>query len=317
MRVCALLLMVVSLSGCADEARRDDDAEAARHAAAAALIARDTPQSLATASLLLSFKSDPRPLTLLDRAVAKAPADAKLIYLQWRVCAILKCADEPKIIAQLKAVDPDNGVAWLPQLDAARESQTQSEVTRLLAAIGATRGVTIYWNPLNVMMVDALNENASVQSMAAPGKALAANVLTAVGILAAVAIPPLQSLAKTCHVEQFEFTGRRAACEAMTKRLWTSDAAILQGLSNSIQQRWWPEDSAQRRQLRAQRRQYDYLMEESSRPRPLHANSDLALRLEAMRNFPSEADVERAVLFYYHEPLERPLNWKPPYPFHD
>jgi hypothetical protein len=66
---------------------------------------------------------------------------------------------------------------------------------------------------------------------------------------------------------------------------------------------------------RAQRRQHDYLLEESSKPRLFPVNSDLAVRLEAMRNFRSEADVERAMLFFYHEPLERPVHWKPPQPY--
>ena len=89
---------------------------------------------------------------------------------------------------------------------------------------------------------------------------------------------------------------------------------LMQGLGISIQQKWWPEGSPERERLHAQRRQFNYLLDESSRPRFFRMNRDWAVRLEAMRNFRSEADVERAMLIFYHEPLERPVNWKDPYP---
>jgi hypothetical protein len=311
MRICVLLL-AVGFVGCAGEARTARDFEAHREAEVAALIARATPQSLATAAVLLNFKTDSQSLTLINRAVGMAPADAKLIYVQWRECAQHKCADEQKIIEHLKAADPENGLAWLPELDAARERNSESEMTRLLATIGATRGLSFYWNPLNVMMVDALSENVPSHDRAVRGKSH--DIVAVIGVLAAVAIPPLQSLGKSCRLDQFDQTGRRTACEAMTARLSESDTVIMQGLGISIQQEWWPEGNPERERLRAQRRQYYYLLDESSRPRIFRMNADWSARLEAMRNFRSEADVERAMLIFYHEPLERPVNWKDPYP---
>jgi hypothetical protein len=311
MRICVLLL-VAGFAGCAGEARTERDFDAHREAEIAALMARDTPQSLATAALLLNLKTDSQSLALIDRAVGMAPADAKLIYLQWCECVQRKCADEQTVIEHLKAADPENGLAWLPELNAARERQSESDITRLLATIGATRRLSIYWNPLNVMMADALNENAPSRSRTAPGKRT--DMVTVIGILAAVAIPPLQSLGKACRLDQFGQPGRRAACEAMTARLSESDTVLMQGLGISIQQKWWPEGSPERERLHAQRRQFNYLLDESSRPRFFRMNRDWAVRLEAMRNFRSEADVERAMLIFYHEPLERPVNWKDPYP---
>jgi hypothetical protein len=313
MRICVLLL-AVGFVGCAGEARMARYFEAHLEAEIAALIARGTPRSLATAAVLLNFKTDSRSPTLIDRAVAMAPADAKLIYLQWGECARHQCADEQKIIEHLKAADPGNGLAWLPELNAARERKSEAEITQLLATIGATRGLSFYWNPLNVMMVDALNENVPPEDRAAPGENLSARGVTVIGVLAALAIPPLQSLGKSCRLDQFDQLGRRAACEAMTARLSESDTVIMQGLGISIQQKWWPEGSPERERLREQRRQYDYLVEESTRPRFFGMNRDWAARFEAMRNFRSEADVERAMLIFHHEPLERPVNWKDPYP---
>ena len=249
-----MLLLVAGFAGCAGEARTARDFEAHREVEVAALTARDTPQSLATAAVLLNFKTDSQSLTLIDRAVTMAPADAKLIYLQWGVCAQHTCAREQEVIEHLKAADPDNGLAWLPELNAASERKSESEITRLLRIIGATRGLSIYWNPLNVMMVDALSENAASHDRPALRKSH--DIVAVIGVLAAVAIPPLQSLGKSCHLDQFDQPGRRAACEAMTARLSESDTEIMQGLGIGIQQKWWPEGSPERERLRAQRRQY-------------------------------------------------------------
>jgi hypothetical protein len=312
-----LLLLVASLAGCTDASRTAREFDAQRDGQIGALIARDTPQSLATASLLLNFKTNPESQALIDRAVSMAPARAEIIYVQWRECAFHKCADAEKIIERLKAIDPDNGLAWLPELNAAKEGKSEAEVTRLLARIGATRGLTLYWNSLIAMMADALRENGASIGAPASNPRLVGSVVTAIGVLAAVGIPPLQSLGKACRLDQFDQPGRRAACEAMTARLMESDTVIMQGLGLSIQEKWWPEGGAERERLRAQRRQFDYLMFESSRERVLHMNRDWAVRLEAMRNFRREQDVERAMLIFYHEPLERPVNWKSPYPRRD
>jgi hypothetical protein len=50
----------------------------------------------------------------------------------------------------------------------------------------------------------------------------------------------------------------------------------------------------------------------SSRMRPLHLNRDAATRIEAARHSQSEVEVMRAMLLAFHEPLERPSDWKEP-----
>jgi len=305
-------LLLAGLVGCAGEERTSRDFESAREAQVAALTAGGAPESLATASMMRGLKRDTESLALINGAAALAPERAEIIYLQWRVCVSHQCAEEAQILAALKRVDPGNGMAWLPQLNGAWERGDQAEVTDIVAKIGASRGLNLYWNSSTVMMADALSESGQRKSRGHAND-LPARMVTAIGILAAVSIPPLQPLGRVCLPAQFEQRGRRAACEAMVAGLGKSDTIIVQSLGLSIQEKWWPEGSAERESLKGQRQQIQYLLIASSRERILHLNKDFATRLDAMRRTSSEAEVMRAMLISYHEPLERPLTWKDPF----
>ena len=125
-----LILLLVSLAGCADEARRAREADEQRELAVAELTARGTAQSLAAASLLGRFKHARRSQELIDRAVVIAPDQPALAYVQWRECAAVPtCAKEEEIRTRLQAVAPDNGLVWLPELNAAWERADAPAVT--------------------------------------------------------------------------------------------------------------------------------------------------------------------------------------------
>lgn len=187
------------------------------------------------------------------------------------------------------------------------------EATRIVETIGALRGLDIYWNKTVVMMVDALGE-ITLRDAHAPQPTLSERMVTTIGLLAAMSIPPLQPFSKACRQTQFDQPGRRSACEAMALRLRQSDTMIIQSLGLTVQTRWSAEGSPERENLMAQKRQFYYLLDASSRERRFHSNADFATRLEAMRHSTSEAEVAQAMLISFHEPLERPLNWKEPFP---
>ena len=306
------LVLLAGVAGCASQMPSPRDYEATRDARAAALTARATPDSLATASVLLGFKRDSESLELINRAYALAPQRAEIVYLRWRACAARQCADEQQYIAALKSVDPGNGVAWLPELSAALEREDQREVTRILQIIGTSQGLNFYWNRTCVLMVDALTDIAP-RDKAKPKLDLAARLVTSSGLLAALSIPPLQPLAKACRSNERDEPERRNACMAMASRLRQSNEVIFQRAGLSFQTHWSSNDSPETQSLMAQRRQSDYLLVASGRERLFHMNEDAATRLAAMRKSASEADVMQAMLVAFHEPIERPLNWKDPY----
>jgi hypothetical protein len=316
MRIC-LILLLAGLVACAGESRKTHDFEAQRDAAVAELTERGTSQSLATASLLSSLKNAAQSQALIKRAVDIAPEEAALAYLQWRECAAAPCAEEQQVRIRLQSVAPDNGLSWLPDLNAAWESADAFAVTQAVARIGASRRISIYWNALVVMMTDELGKGSPSPAGAALFSDLATRMLYADGIVSALSIPPLLYMGKSCRLDQFDQPGRREACEAMTARLSESDNMLMQGLGISIQQKWWPEGSVEREQLRAQRRQLDYVLEASTRTWVLHLRRDSAERLKSLRNSNREVEAMQAMLVFYHQPLERPTDWKEAYPRHE
>jgi Flp pilus assembly protein TadG len=328
MRIC-LILLLAGVVGCAGESLKGRDFVAETDADVAALTARGTAHSLATAALLSSVKTalqsrdhaQPEAQTtaqkptqaqaLMKQAVALAEDQQPLAYLQWRACAD-SCADQEQIRIHLQTLDPDNGLVWLPELIAASETGDAYAVTRAIARIGAARRMSMYSNALVVMTVDELGENAQSAGGAVIEKDPIARMISAMG-LSLRFIPPLQSLSKPCHADQFDQPGRREACEAMTARMTESDTLLMQGLGIGIQEKWWPDGSPEREKLRAQHRQLDYVGRATSPFRILHMKKDWAERLDALRHSSREIDAQRMMLAFYHLPLERPVNWKDPY----
>jgi hypothetical protein len=163
--------------------------------------------------------------------------------------------------------------------------------------------MTIYWNQLEVMMVDAL-------AVANPSQSLATRGTVAIGVLAAQAIPALQPMSKACRLEQLNLPGRRAACEALVARMEQSSTVLTQSLAISMQERWWPAGGPQREVVRAKRRRLDYLMTVSSRIRWWRMNRDMAVRIDAARKTDREEDVELAMIKAFGLPPEPPTDWK-------
>jgi hypothetical protein len=306
-----LTLGLTFIAGCADDRRARDfdqiDSEIT------ALITDGSAASLATASLMSRRDTQAaQSARLIARAAALAPDRPDLIWVQWRECADTHCADEIEIRRRLKAVDPDNGLAWLADLEEAWGRQSPAEVTAVVAQMGAAPHMKIYWNSLVVMMTDALAGTGGPAHRSAIFSDSYTRMVYSVGVLAAVSIPPFQPVGKACRMDQFDEPGRRAACEAMIARLKDSDTVLTRSLGLSIQTSWWPEASTERNALLSERQQLYYLMMASGRERWLHKNRDAATRVDAARRLPSETDVMRAMLTAFHEPLERPPDWKDP-----
>jgi hypothetical protein len=303
------LLCMLTLAGCAYARRSGADAQsfrAERNREAAVLIAHATPSDLAAAVLLLApdDSNARQPLDLIERAQTLAPRRPELVWVHLAICERLKCEARAQIAAHLQALDPDNGFAWAPDLERLPPSGSDA-VTAVIARIGAARRMTIYWNRLEVMMVDAL-------AVASPSQDLATRGIDAIGTLAAEPIPWLEAISRACRLEQLDLPGRRAACEAMAARMEQSDTVLTQSLALSLEERWRPAGSPQRDVLRAKRRRLDYLVTMSSRIRWWRMNHDMAVRIEAARSTDGEEDVARAVIKSLGLPPEPPVDWKDP-----
>jgi hypothetical protein len=150
MRGC-LILLLAALVGCAGGSRSGRDFLAETDAAVAALTARGTAHSLATAALLSFVKTalqshgaartqQPTPAqALLRQAVALAPDEQALAYLQWRECAD-SCSDREQIRIHLQALAPSQirilhmQKDWTERLEASRNSSRESDADRIMLA---------------------------------------------------------------------------------------------------------------------------------------------------------------------------------------
>ena len=211
------VLCVLALAGCAHAKGDGTDAavlRAERTRQVEVLVAHPTPTNLAAAAFLAESGDliGRRPLELIAQAEALAPQRAELAWVHLAICERLKCGAKEQIEVHLQEIDADNGLVWAADLEDAQSSGSAVAVTAAIARIGASPRMTLYWNQLEVMMVDAL-------VVASPSQTLATRGTEAIGVLAAQAIPPLQPMSKACRLEQLSLPGRRAACEALVARM--------------------------------------------------------------------------------------------------
>jgi hypothetical protein len=272
-----------------------------------ALLAHPTAKHLATAALFARLPSKDAspdsPLELIRRATLLAPKSPEFAWLELSICRRVACDATNQIERRTQVLDPDNGFLWVADLDRSIAAGSEPAVTELVNRIGASSKITFYWNPLMVMTVDAL-------AVGDPKLSVSERGVTAAGMLAATIIPPLQPLSKACRVEQLPKQGRRAACETLLSRLEQSSSIIGQMLALSIQERWWPAGSPERAVVTTKRRRLDYVLSESSRMRLFRTNHDMALRIEAARQYAREEDVDLVLLKSFGLPAEPPSEWK-------
>ena len=313
--ICLAALVMSAVAHAGTEVRHKSSDESNE---VAFLIHTGTADGFATASLLTYLTQgggdggpSRDPVKLMERAVTIAPARPELVWLQLRECQQRRCTEEPAIAASLKALDSDNGLAWLTDLRAA-QFQSAEEVTKVIDTMGDKPRPTLYWNRLVVTMFDALTHRDRAYPATAVSLHADDRYTHVTGVLAAVEVPALQALRVACSSDQFESTGRRAACEKLMLKLETADSVIAQNLSVVLREGWWSATSPEREVLRSKHRQQRYLMVESNRLREGQADHDAEARIEAMRRLPREEDVEVAMLRWFDEPVSRPADWQSP-----
>jgi hypothetical protein len=195
--VTSVLLCALPFAGCAH--RPPDVAiEAKNDAEIQSLLSVPTPDHLAAASVLVLLFERQRKtdlsMELIERAEALAPLRPELVWMQLGHCRRLQCDAKSRIEEHLKELDPGNGFVWIPDLERAEASGSQASGSRM----------TIYSNELEVMLADGL-------AVADPSQSLVSRGEEAIGLVAAMAMPPLQPMSKACQAQQFDVPGRRAA----------------------------------------------------------------------------------------------------------
>ena len=288
------------------------DAASDRLAAIDRLIAKATPNSLAAAAALQQFgaESDSGAYRLISRAVQLAPERADLAWLAVRLCASSSDCDDAAPEKHLHEIDPANGIGSTGALTRAQRKNDVAGIDSALTAIANSERFYVYFDPL---VAATATELAAVRQQGMPSpRQTARATMDMMGVIAASVLPPTQSFTYSCKgLALQQVPGRLDVCRRAARGFARADTFLVEGLGLSLQQQLWPLDSAEGRAITAQRRVFQYRMEEYSR---------LNISASKLDEFPTDAlDVLRthareqdAALVYFTEagePADPPANW--------
>jgi len=201
------------------------------------LIAAGDADSLAAAAIL-SIGPTVNPvqrLTLIARAVSKAPDRPDLVWLNVRLCTqVDSCNPEPPE-AQLRVLDPDNGAAWFDSIGRAGSRNDVVAVRKNLSAIATSRRFDTYWN---ITIVHITNAILKTHTMDLP-TALAATF----GMVSATAVPPYQTIVNACKGDPLKDPDVLNTCRKISTVMRGGDTYLTEMVGIAIAKRAWPEGS--------------------------------------------------------------------------
>jgi hypothetical protein len=285
-----------------------------RTTAAERLAARADAGSLATAAALLFAGSSIKPgadsaaLDLVVRASDLAPENAAIAWLRMQLCATAPDCDFRDAATAMRWIAADNAAAWMPTLTLAQRDRDTTEVDRILADMALGRRFDIYWNRINLMMIDALKSVAGGIRDDLYGSD-AGRLSVSRGIATAEVVPPYHPLVDACR-ESAAGTERRESCLKLSKTMQQGDVISTQMIGLAIERRFLAPDSREARALDERRRVLDYRLMAGARfgepLLPWLRNRRARWRIARMRNLHREEDVCVAVLREQGLPLEPP-----------
>ncbi len=133
-----------------------------------------------------------------------------------------------------------------------------------------------------------------------------------IGVIAASVLPPSQSFSFSCKGLALEqVSGRLERCRRAAQAFARADTFIVEGLGLSLQQQLWPLDSPEGRAVTAQRRVFQYRLEEYSRLNISSAKLD-EFPPDAVDVFRTHEREQDAALVYFTKsgvPADPPAKW--------
>jgi len=304
---------VVALVLLAPLVHADDASD--RLAAIDKLIAKGTPNSLATAALLQQFgaESDSGAYRLISRAVQLAPDRRDLAWLAVRLCAGSSDCNDADPEKHLHDIDPTNGIGYMGALTRAQRKNDVAGVNAALTAFANSEKFYVYFDPLIAATTPELAAARHQGGSTPSRKEITRATLEMTGAIAASVLPPTQSFHYSCKgLPLQQVAGRLDLCRRAARSIANADTFLVEGLGLSYQHQLWPEDSPEGQAIAAQRRVFQYRMEEynhidisASKLEEYPADA-----LEAFRTHDREQDV---ALFYFAKagtPKDPPPNWK-------
>jgi len=235
------------------------------------LAKRSDADSLAAAGLLSLTSLRHDPLDLVARASAAAPDRADLLWLQIRVCLETPACDPEPIERRLRQRDPANGSGWLVDLMRANAAKDYTASDAILAAVGRSDHVDIYWTTLIAHLTLAAARTHKISLNEAEN--------SIVGDLAGSIVPAFAAASNLCKGERLEQSDVVETCRGVARALERGDTYITEMTGVSIAKRVWPEGSPEWTAADKSRRLFEYRskLSASDSADAAHAEEFLAL----------------------------------------
>lgn len=261
------------------------------------LVLRADADSIATAAAL-SFRRDTSPsaLELAVSAAELAPQNPVIGWLHLQLCVATPSCDFRDVATVLRWIDADNGASWLPLLVAAHKDRDSTEVDRIIDDMAQTKRFDVYWNPLVVLLADALYKARADLPHGFAGSD-AERLAIASGI-AGELLPPFTSLLDSCR-SAGAGTERHEACLKLARIMQHGDAIAAQMAGFALGKRLVAADSKEGRALNERRRLLEGRVAAAAQadaPLPWLKNARARKQLARMRTSPRQEDVDLAIL---------------------
>jgi hypothetical protein len=273
-----------------------------------ALILRADADSLATAAAL-SFRqtTSPGAIELAVSASELAPQSAVIGWLHLQLCVETPACDFRDVATVLRWVDADNGASWLPILSAAYRDKDWLEVDRVIADMAQAKRFDLYWNPLVVLLADALRK---ARGDLPHGFADSdAQRLDLAGGIADEIVPPFATLLDSCRAAAAG-SERREACLRLSRVMQRGDAVAAQMAGFGIEKHLVAPDSKEGRAMSERRHVLEWRAMMAARADsgvlPWLKNARARKRLAQMRAVSRQEDVYAATLREHRMALEPP-----------
>ena len=145
---------------------------------------------------------------LLSKILDTAKDDAYAYWLALQICTEVATCEAKRYEAQLQRIDPSNGSVWSGRLIRSGSDLSEGEVNAILEAIARSDRFDTYWNASVWHITSAI---ARTKKMDLPTA-----TVTAIGIVAAVAIPQFHRISDACKGASILREGRLVLCRRVS-----------------------------------------------------------------------------------------------------
>ena len=243
-------------------------------------------------------------LAIAQLAVKRSPERADALWILVQICAgTTGCQPEP-LEAQLRTLDPTNGIVWLGALNRALQRNDQAAEDQVLEAIARSQRVDLGWNGLVAKLSVALAERSRTNTP--ENKTPLSNALNeSVSLLSRIALPAFQPLTDSCSARRLIDRLVAARCLLVGSVLQRSDTYVAESMGLGIAQRLAATDSAETGKVEQRIEAARYQRETAGDVMSSQMEKErfAAELLELMRKQRREQDVFVAIIRWAGRPL--------------